>query len=122
VKYICPLIVVSDIKVSRNFYENILGQKVKNDFGENILFEGDFAIHLKEHYLRLIGKDSNHLSEKSNNFELYFEEDDLEKLYGELKKHKVEFIHEIVEQPWGQKVMRFYDPDYHIIEVGAPIE
>jgi len=34
----------------------------------------------------------------------------------------VEFIHEIVEQPWGQKVMRFYDPDYHMIEVGAPIE
>ncbi len=120
-KYICPLIVVKDITVSRNFYENILGQKVKYDFGENIFFEGDFAIHLKEHYLRLIGEGRYHLIERSNNFELYFEEDELEKLYNELMHHDVEFIHEIIEQPWGQKVMRFYDPDHHIIEVGAPI-
>lgn len=49
-KYKCPLIVMHDIQVSRNFYENILGQKVKYDFGENIQFEDGFAIHLKEHY------------------------------------------------------------------------
>jgi catechol 2,3-dioxygenase-like lactoylglutathione lyase family enzyme len=44
-KYICPLIVVKDIAESRHFYENILGQKVKYDFGENVTFEGDFSIH-----------------------------------------------------------------------------
>ena len=49
-KYICPLIVVKDIEASRNFYENVLGQKLKYDFGENITYEGDFSIHLEEHY------------------------------------------------------------------------
>ena len=44
-RYICPLIVVSDIKRSRQFYESLLGQKVKYDFGENVQFEGDFSIH-----------------------------------------------------------------------------
>ena len=34
----------------------------------------------------------------------------------------MEFIHGIKEQPWGQRVMRFYDPDMHIIEVGESME
>ena len=54
-KYICALITVSDIKRSRDFYENILNQKVATDFGENVSFEGGFAIHLKSHYQGLIG-------------------------------------------------------------------
>lgn len=33
----------------------------------------------------------------------------------------MEFIHPIQEQPWGQKVLRFYDPDRYIIEVAEPL-
>ena len=53
-KYICPLLTVNDIKVSRDFYENLLGQTIKIDFGENVSFEGDFAIHLKTHFQKLL--------------------------------------------------------------------
>lgn len=38
-KYTCCLITVSDIKHSRKFYEEMLGQKVKFDFDENITFQ-----------------------------------------------------------------------------------
>ena len=77
-KYICPLIVVEDINKSKNFYEKLLGQIIKADLGENVTFEGDFAIHQKDHYKKLIkGKT---IAKGSNNFELYFEEDDLESL------------------------------------------
>ena len=31
------------------------------------------------------------------------------------------FIHNIEQQPWGQRVLRFYDPDRHIIEIGEPM-
>jgi hypothetical protein len=55
VKFICLLIVVNDINLSLEFYTNILKQKVKYDFGENITFHGDFAIHLKSHFLKLTG-------------------------------------------------------------------
>jgi hypothetical protein len=34
----------------------------------------------------------------------------------------VEFLHEIREQPWAKKVMRMYDPDGHIIEIGEHME
>ena len=72
-KYICPLLVVSDMQRSRKFYEDILEQKVKADFGENVTFEGDFAIHLDSHYTGLI--ESKKITWGGNDFELYFEED-----------------------------------------------
>ncbi len=119
-KYICPLIVVEDITVSREFYEVMLEQKIKYDFGENITFEGDFALHLKSHFSELI--DGKPVTKGSNGFELYFEHDDIEKMVEKLKHTNVEFIHETREQPWRQKVARFYDPDRHIIEIGESME
>ncbi len=44
-KFICSLIVVEDVQKSKFLYEQILGQIVKMDFGENITFNGDFVIH-----------------------------------------------------------------------------
>jgi len=119
-KYICPLITVKDIALSRNFYENVLNQTVKFDFGENITFWGDFSIHLETHFKELI--DHKPMKQGGNNFELYFEEDQIEQVVAVLKKHQVKFIHEIREQPWRQKVVRFYDPDQHIIEIGESLE
>jgi putative AdoMet-dependent methyltransferase len=122
VKYVCPLIVVKNMKTTRNFYEEMLGQKVKYDFGENVTFEGDFAIHFEEHYLGLLGESNSKVLRKTHDFELYFETDEIESILEKLKEKNVEFLHEVREQPWGQRVMRFYDPDLHIIEVGETME
>lgn len=119
-KYICPLITVSDIKVSRHFYENILKLKVKFDYVENITFEGDFAIHLDSHFKKLI--DNKTIIKESNSFELYFEADELETLVMQLKTEKIDFVHELREQPWRQFVVRIYDPDKNIIEIGESME
>lgn len=119
-RYICPLVVVEKIDKSRLFYETILGQTVKMDLGENIIFNGDFAIHQKDHYRKLIG--NRVITKGSNNFELYFEDDDLESIVLKLKENNIEFIHEIIEQPWRQRVIRFYDYDKNIIEVGESLE
>ncbi len=117
--YICALITVSDIKRACYFYEQVLNQKVKYDFGENVTFHGDFAIHLQSHFMGLINRE---VTSGGNNFEIYFESDDIENIELKLKQHNVEFIHQIVEQPWRQRVMRFYDYDKNIIEVGEPME
>jgi catechol 2,3-dioxygenase-like lactoylglutathione lyase family enzyme len=119
-KFICALITVSDIQRSRAFYEGLLEQKVKMDFGENVTFHGDFAIHLKDHYQGLIGE--HEIRTGGNNFELYFEYDDVDGMVARLKEHGVTFVHELREQPWRQKVVRFYDPDENIIEVGESME
>jgi len=122
-KFICPLIVVNNMEISRNFYEKVLDQKVQYDFGENVSFEGGFAIHLKSHFSDLININKNDVVQKSNNSELYFEEDDLDTFLQKLKDiDSIEYVHGLKEQPWGQRVIRFYDPDMHIVEVGEPME
>lgn len=115
-KYRTVLIVVDDIQKSRYFYETILKQKLKMDFGENITFHGDFSIHQKEHFQGVIQGSVN--QGRHNNCELYFEHDELEKLSTALQNEGIQFLHDIMEQPWRQKVMRFYDYDENLIEVG----
>jgi hypothetical protein len=119
-KYVCALITVRDITRSRNFYEDFLRQKVKHDFGENVVYEGGFAIHLESHFSALI--DNKRIITGGNNCELYFEDDDLESLMAELRIREIECVHEMREQPWRQRVVRFYDPDRHIIEVGESMQ
>ena len=122
-KFVCPLIAVEDMATSRQFYEQLLGQKVKFDFGVDVAFEGDFTIHLKSHYQGLLGDVTHYLMMmRPNNVELYFETDEIEPFYQRLREAGVEFIHAIQEQPWGQRVMRLYDPDGHILEIGEPME
>ncbi|MDR2585473.1 MAG: hypothetical protein LBC84_04530, partial [Prevotellaceae bacterium] len=53
IKFMGSLITVADIKRARVFYENVLGQKVEADYGENVSF-GGFSIHLRPHFKMLI--------------------------------------------------------------------
>ncbi len=120
-KFVCPLIAVSDIEVSRSFYEKVLNQKVTLDFGANVTFEGRFAIQLD--FAGLINIKQNDVINRSNNFELYFEEEDLDSFVKKIRCFEhVEYVHDVREYPWGQRVIRFYDPDKHIIEVGESME
>ncbi len=118
-KFICALITVDDIERSKAFYQNVLNQKIKFDYGENVFFEGSFAIHLKSHFQNLI--DGKEVKSYSNAFELYFETDEIENIEKKLSSNNVEFIHKTREQPWKQKVLRFYDPDGNIIELGERV-
>ena len=122
-KFVCPLIVVEDIARSRQFYEQLLDQKVKYDFGVDVAFESGLTIHLKSHFQSLLGDATRYpITKQAHNSELYFEADDIEAVYQQLQAAGVEFIEAIQEQPWGQRAMRLYDPDGHILEIGEPIE
>ena len=122
-KFICPLIVVEDVERSRRFYQGLLGQRVSMDFTENLTFEGGFSIHLASHYAGLIGGAAAYPRPiGAQNMELYFESHDIERDVAELEAAGVEFVHPLVEQPWGQLVVRCYDPDGHIVEIGEPME
>lgn len=111
---------VENIERSKQFYQEILGQKIKEDYGENVVFEGDFSIHLKEHYSKLLN--GHKITNGGNNFEIYFEQNDLETLQSKFMVAGIEFVHEIQTQPWQQKVMRIYDPDKNIIEIGESLK
>ena len=53
--------------------------------------------------------------------ELYFEED-LSAFCERLADAGIRLVHPLIEHRWGQRVVRFYDPDGHIIEVGEKMD
>lgn len=121
-KFKLPLIVVNDITVSRKFYEDVLKQKVVLDFGANITFDGAFSLQTKSTWADFIYKAESDILSKPDNFELYFEEEQFDEFVERLKSFEIQYLHDVVEYPWGQRVIRFYDPDMHIIEVGESME
>jgi catechol 2,3-dioxygenase-like lactoylglutathione lyase family enzyme len=116
-----PLIAVQDMEVSKKFYQEILQQRIILDFGENVTFTGNFA--LQSDFAKLVDFDEQKMKQGSHNFELYFEEENLDNFISHLETHpEVKYLHKVKEYPWGQRVIRFYDPDMHIIEVGESME
>ena len=53
--------------------------------------------------------------------ELYFEESDIEEFVKKLEQSdfEIEYVNELMTHSWGQKVVRFYDLDGNLIEVGT---
>jgi catechol 2,3-dioxygenase-like lactoylglutathione lyase family enzyme len=118
-KLISSVLFVKDIQVSRRFYETVLGQKVLMDHGPNVGFEGGFALWQVEHAHQMVFGSPKTVG--NANLELYFETDHLDDALVVLNAQNVKLIHPLVEQPWGQRVVRFYDPDEHIVEIGEPM-
>lgn len=116
-KFRCPVIAVSDLEVSKKFYEEMLNQKIVLDLGWNVTFDGGFAIQYN--FAELVSVDKDTVLKKSHNFELYFEEDDFDGFIESLKKFdNIQYVHPPKKHDWQQRVVRIYDPDNHIIEIG----
>ena len=111
------LLAVKDVAVSKKFYTGLFEQTVTFDFGWNVAFSGGFAI--QQNFAWLTDLPQNAVMEKSNNMELYFEVDDFDAFVEKLKAAPdIAYVHPPKKHDWQQRVVRIYDPDYHIIEIG----
>lgn len=119
-KFKNPLLVITDMNQTVEFYKKVLGLHVIMDFGANKTLTGGLCLQTLETWKEFIG--TNDISFGSNNAEVYFEEDDFDNFANKLKQCDIEYVHPIKEHSWGQRVVRFYDPDKHIIEVGENME
>jgi len=118
-RYTCTLIAVRDIEKSKQFYRGVLGLDVVADFGANVTLTGGIALQTVDSWQGFIHKSDEEIIFGNNACELYFEEDDIDAFTAKLNRIKnIEYIHPLIEHSWGQRVVRFYDPDKHIIEVG----
>lgn len=114
-KYQGCLLAVRDMVKSKDFYEKTLRQQVLMDIGAHVTFDG---LSLQQGYAELIGVPTDSVKEQSHNFQVYFEVEDLDEIYSGLKaQNSIEWVHEIKEYPWGQRDIRIYDPDRHIVEI-----
>ena len=115
------LIVVKDIEKSRQFYHDLFGiDLVLDNDGNMILTEG---LVLQDEIIWKSFLDRDIVS-KSNSCELYFEEQDIEAFVEKLERlyPSIEYVNRLMTHSWGQRVIRFYDLDGNLIEVGTPME
>ncbi|MCL2857129.1 MAG: glyoxalase/bleomycin resistance/dioxygenase family protein [Oscillospiraceae bacterium] len=125
------LLGVEDFARSRNFYETVLEQELDEVIdGDHLSYKSGVA--LQRDYKGIVEGSGDfaatptgaklEVKTKANNYQLAFEVDDIDYWQAKIKASGAELIHDVHEYVWGQRVIRFYDPDGHIIELGEDLE
>lgn len=114
------LIVVKDIERSKRFYHDLFGLSMVLDNDGNMILTEGLVLQKEKIWKEFLGKD---IISKNNSCELYFEERNIEAFVEKLENlyPEVEYVNRLMTHSWGQKVVRFYDPDGNLIEVGTPM-
>lgn len=120
-KFTSTVISVSDVNDSRKFYQDLFGLELYQDYGINISFTCGLSLQQEFDWLVSIPKET--VMKCSHNMELAFETRNFDGFLEKLEQYPgIEYLGEVVEHSWGQRVVRFYDPDGHIIEVGEDMK
>lgn len=114
------LIVVKDIEKSKQFYHDLFGLDMVLDNDGNMILTEGLVLQDENIWRNFLGKD---ITPKSNSCELYFEEQNIEAFIENLERlyPSIQYVNRLMTHSWGQKVIRFYDLDGNLIEVGTPM-
>ena len=141
------LIVVEDIEASKKYYHGLFGLDVILDNGGNMILTEGLVLQEKKYWKQFLGGD---VVPKNNHAELYFEERNIEEFVEKLERlyPNTEYVNRLMTRSGenrlmtrsgenmqldglqtstdysgsvGRKVIRFYDPDGNLIEVGTPM-
>lgn len=114
------LIVTEDIERSKKFYKDLFGLEVVLDNEGNVILTEGLVLQDKRIWKSFLGRD---IISENNASELYFEEKNIEDFVQKLDTYEmpVTYVNRLMQHSWGQKVVRFYDPDGNLIEVGTPM-
>ena len=114
------LIVVKDIEKSKQFYHDLFGLGVVLDQEGNMILTEGLVLQDEKIWKQFLKKE---VLPENNSFELYFEENNLEAFVEKLERlyPDTRYVNKLIEHSWGQKVVRFYDLDGNLIEVGTPM-
>ena len=115
------LIVVKDIEKSRKYYRDLFGLELIVDNDGNMILTEGLVLQAESYWKDFLKKD---VAWKNNSCELYFEESDIEEFAEKLENlyPETEYVNRLITHSWGQRVIRFYDPDGNLIEVGTPMK
>ena len=112
------LIVVNDIEKSKAFYKDLFGLDVVSDFGENVILTEGLVLQERKVWEKLLGRE---IVSGGHDAELFFVEKDMHAFIQKLKNcpYPVKYAIPIMENAWGQPVVRIYDLDGHLIEIAG---
>ena len=114
------LVVVKDCDRAYEFYHNMFGFQLLRDNGGNMELTGGLYLQEAIYWEEFLQKS---IIPRSNGTELYFEEADIDAFVEKLEKlyPDTSYVNSLMTHSWGQRVVRFYDPDGNLIEVGTPV-
>lgn len=124
-KQVDTILLVEDVNISKKFYLNIMKLEILHDWNSMIVFKNRFAIHQTDKLKpqNIMEKHLKKGKQGTNNIIIYIEleNNDLKGFYNYLLEKNVKILHGIEDIGW-QKIIRVYDPDGYIIEIGTPIK
>ena len=114
------LIVVKDIEKSKQFYHDLFGLEMVLDNDGNMILTEGLVLQDEKIWRQFLGKD---IIPQNHSCELYFEEKNIETIIEKLENlyPSIHYVNRLMTHSWGQKVIRFYDLDGNLIEVGTPV-
>ena len=114
------LIVVKDCGKALQFYQDMFGFRLIRDHDGNMELSGNLYLQEEKTWERFTGRRA---VPQNNHTELYFEEPEIDRFVKKLETlyPDTEFVNPPMTHSWGQRVVRFYDPDGNLIEVGTPM-
>ena len=115
------LIAVKDIERAKRFYHDLFGLETVLDNDGNVILTEGLVLQDEKIWKEFLGRN---VLPGNNASELYFEEKDLDGFVRKLESlyPDVSYVNRLMTHSWGQRVVRFYDPDGNLIEVGTPME
>ena len=119
------LITVNNIERSIAFYKTLFGLDVILDNVGNVILTEGLVLQDAGIWRDFTGRE---ILPQNNASELYFEEKQIEEFverlerYGEETGEPIQYVNRFMTHSWGQQVVRFYDPDGNLIEVGTPMQ
>ena len=111
------LITVKDMEKSKAFYKELFGLDVILDNDGNVILTEGLVLQDAGIWEETVG---GRIIPRNNASELYFEETDIESFAEKLDAYpeEIQYINRLTQDSRGRKVIRFYDPDGNLIEVG----
>jgi catechol 2,3-dioxygenase-like lactoylglutathione lyase family enzyme len=121
-----PAAYVRDLAASRRFYEDLLGLEVKIVMRRDgrdiaVAYAAGLSVwQVDDAYDAVFGRDAERPAALGHgNWEFSFETPDLDAMAARLAAAGVAVAQPLRTLPWGQRAIRVYDPDGHIIDIGA---
>lgn len=114
------LIVVKDIEKSKKYYNDLFGLEMLVDNDGNMILSDGLVLQAETYWKDFLKRD---VVGRNNSSELYFEEQNIEGFIEKLETLYPDtvYVNKLITHSWGQRVVRFYDPDGNLIEVGTPV-
>ena len=118
-RYTSAVLITENFDELKRFYTHVMRLPVSFDFGRCLLFEGGLSIWRLE--------DTDPASRygayagKNEGLELCFETEEFDTDTAQIQASGVRLMHSVSEESWGQRTMRFFDPDGNLIELGESI-